>query len=91
MPYSRTALLSLVLSPCVLSAATQPSDQQAQRLKSLTLEQLGNIEVTTQSKEPTEVWNTPAAIYVLTAEMYPPKLAPFRRHEFGEPPSAFVR
>ncbi|HVT99963.1 MAG TPA: TonB-dependent receptor plug domain-containing protein, partial [Acidobacteriaceae bacterium] len=38
------------------------------QLKTLSLEQLGNIEVVTQSKEPTEVWNTPAAIYVLTAE-----------------------
>jgi len=54
--------------PCVLLAATEPSDRQAQQLKSLTLEQLGNVEVTTQSKEPTEVWNTPAAVYVLTNE-----------------------
>jgi iron complex outermembrane recepter protein len=37
-------------------------------LKALSLEQLGNIEVTTESKEPTEVWNTPSAIYVLTQE-----------------------
>jgi iron complex outermembrane receptor protein len=34
----------------------------------MTLEQLGNIEVTTVSKEPEEVWNTPAAIYVITQE-----------------------
>jgi iron complex outermembrane recepter protein len=61
-------MLSLVLCPCVLSAATQPSDSEAQQLKSLTLEQLGNVEVTTQSKEPTEIWNTPAAVYVLTAD-----------------------
>lgn len=32
----------------------------------MSLEQLGNIEVTTASKEPEEVWNTAAAIYVLT-------------------------
>ncbi len=38
------------------------------QLKSLSLEQLGNIEVVTETKEPTEVWNTPAAIYVLTQE-----------------------
>jgi iron complex outermembrane recepter protein len=37
-------------------------------LKSLSLEQLGNIEITTQSKEPTQVWNTPSAIYVLTQD-----------------------
>jgi len=45
-------------------AASQPT----QNLKALSLEQLGNVEVTTQSKEPTEVWNTPAAVYVLTNE-----------------------
>ncbi|MGC2638776.1 MAG: TonB-dependent receptor [Acidobacteriaceae bacterium] len=34
----------------------------------MSLEQLGNIEVTTVSKEPEEVWKTPAAIYVITQE-----------------------
>src|ERR1700735_4175630 len=41
-------------------------DQSNQPLKNLTLEQLGDIEVTTASKEPVEVWQTPAAIYVIT-------------------------
>jgi iron complex outermembrane recepter protein len=41
-----------------------PSDD----LKQLSLEQLGAVEVTTTSKEPEEVWNTPAAIYVITQE-----------------------
>ena len=36
------------------------------QLKTMSLEQLGNVEVTTVSKEPEEVWRTPAAIYVLT-------------------------
>ncbi|MGB6133566.1 MAG: TonB-dependent receptor [Acidobacteriaceae bacterium] len=36
------------------------------QLKDLSLEQLGNVEVTTYSKTPTELWNTPAAVYVLT-------------------------
>lgn len=67
MPSFRTTVLTFVLSPCLLSAAKQHSDQ-AQQLKSLTLEQLGNVEVTTQSKEPTEVWDTPSAVYVLTSE-----------------------
>jgi iron complex outermembrane receptor protein len=44
------------------SAATQ------KQLKSLSLEQLGNVEVVSETKEPTEVWNTPAAIYVLTQQ-----------------------
>jgi iron complex outermembrane receptor protein len=34
----------------------------------LSLEQLGDVEVTTASKEPEQVWRTPAAIYVLTQE-----------------------
>ncbi len=46
------------------SWASPPSDQ----LKGMTLEQLANIEVTTVSKEPEEVWNTPAAIYVITQD-----------------------
>src|SRR5882724_13100728 len=37
-------------------------------LKELSLAELGNIEVTTTSKEPEEVWKTAAAIYVLTQE-----------------------
>jgi iron complex outermembrane receptor protein len=37
-------------------------------LKHLTLEQLGSVEVTTASKEPEQVWRTPAAIFVLTQD-----------------------
>jgi iron complex outermembrane receptor protein len=37
-------------------------------LKQLSLEELGDIKVTTASKEPEEVWRTPAAIYVITQE-----------------------
>jgi iron complex outermembrane receptor protein len=40
----------------------------AQSLKQLSLEELGNVEVTTASKEPEQVWKTPAAIYVITQE-----------------------
>jgi outer membrane receptor protein involved in Fe transport len=38
------------------------------QLKRLSLEQLGDLEVTTVSKEPVTVARTPAAIYVLTQE-----------------------
>lgn len=38
------------------------------KLASLSLAQLGNVKVTSVSKEPEEVWRTPAAIYVITAE-----------------------
>jgi iron complex outermembrane receptor protein len=37
-------------------------------LKQLNLEQLGDVEVTTVSKEPVKIARTPAAIYVLTQE-----------------------
>ncbi len=49
-------------------AAQQPVAISSQQLKDLSLEQLGNVEVTTEFKEPTQVWNTPSAIYVLTGE-----------------------
>jgi len=37
-------------------------------LKGLSLEQLGDVKITTVSKVPEEVWKTPAAIYVITQE-----------------------
>lgn len=37
-------------------------------IKALSLEQLGNLQVTTASKEPEAVWKTSAAIYVITHE-----------------------
>jgi iron complex outermembrane recepter protein len=47
---------------------TPQSSQSNESLKQLSLEELGNIEVTTASKEPVEVWQTPAAIYVITQD-----------------------
>ncbi len=62
----------LVLLPFILNggwARASQNDQNAGgNLKGLSLEQLGNVEVTTASKEPEEVWHTPAAIYVITQE-----------------------
>ncbi len=56
-------------SSAAQSSVQQPGDQTSGNpLKQLTLEQLGNIEVTTVSKEPETVRRTPAAIYVITAE-----------------------
>ena len=34
----------------------------------MSLEELGTVQVVTESKEPTEIWKTPSAIYVLTGE-----------------------
>ena len=48
--------------------AMQVDQNPPATLKQLSLEQLGNVEVTTASKEPEQVWRTPAAIYVITQE-----------------------
>jgi len=70
----RAALLALVL--CCFGgkvyaqgpfAQSEPSNS-ASRLKDLNLEELGNIEVVTYSKTPTNLWETPAAMYVITSD-----------------------
>ena len=48
--------------------ATQIDQNPPANLKQLSLEQLGEVKVTTASKEPEQVWRTPAAIYVITQE-----------------------
>jgi outer membrane receptor for ferrienterochelin and colicin len=48
--------------------ASRKDQNEGGSLKQLSLEQLGNVEVTTASKKPEEVWHTPAAIYVITQE-----------------------
>ena len=64
--------LSLFCSPaCSMRALADSAGWtkgSGEPLKQLSLEQLGNVEVTTASKEPEEVWKTPAAVYVLTNE-----------------------
>lgn len=58
------ALVLVLLTGLVNKAVADPGDP----LKQLSLEQLGNVEVTTVSKEPVKITQTPAAIYVLTQE-----------------------
>jgi iron complex outermembrane receptor protein len=55
-------LLWLALGAGAIGAETEDDA----RLKRMTLEELGNIVVTSASKEPEAVWRTSAAIYVLT-------------------------
>jgi iron complex outermembrane receptor protein len=60
-----------LLLPALGAAASPlplPAPVGEQQLKSMSLEQLGNIKVTTVSKRPEEIWRTPAAIYVLTSQ-----------------------
>jgi iron complex outermembrane recepter protein len=69
---ARQALSVLVLlfaglgPPCLAASPRDPDTTES--LKSLSLAQLGSVEVTTASKEPEQVWKTPAAIFVLTQE-----------------------
>lgn len=65
-PLAIAAFIAL-LSPTFRAEIPSGGNQQ-NPLKTLSLEELGNIEVTTASKEPEAVWNTPAAIYVITQE-----------------------
>lgn len=52
----------------VLSVAQANPADNPKQLKSLSLEQLGNVEVVTANKWPTELWHTPSAVYVITAD-----------------------
>jgi iron complex outermembrane receptor protein len=64
------ALIGLiVLGGLVNQSFAHPQgEQDAAPLKQLSLEELGNVEVTTTSKEPEQIWKTSAAIYVLTQD-----------------------
>src|SRR5437870_8648214 len=61
-------LLLSGLAPVSWGDATETSETTEGRLTQVSLEQLGQIEVTTASKRPVKVSRTPAAIYVVTQE-----------------------
>jgi len=64
--------MSLLLLPGLVKQSRGDSAQKDQksegRLTQVSLEELGQIEVTTASKEPVKASRTPAAIYVITQE-----------------------
>lgn len=60
--------LTGLLFPTLVAAATETESNQSSQLKQLSLEQLGNVEVTTASKTPEKISRTPAAIFVVTQE-----------------------
>ena len=67
----RAALIVLFALAGLLNqsfAAPQEEQAGAAPLKQLSLAELGNVEVTTTSKEPEQIWKTSAAIYVLTQD-----------------------
>jgi len=65
LPAFFLAALCLFGIRALADADGQPGGKE---LKQLSLEQLGNIEVISVTKTPESVWNTPAAIYVITQE-----------------------
>src|ERR1700676_3751159 len=69
-PAQAAALVVLIMIFAVQNYANSSTNEQETNapLKQLSLEQLGNLEVTTVSKEPAEIQRTAAAIYVLTQE-----------------------
>jgi iron complex outermembrane receptor protein len=70
-PWRQAAVVAVLASIfTVQSYANSPNNEQetSTPLKQLSLAQLGNVEVTTTSKEPETVWRTPAAIYVVTQQ-----------------------
>ena len=60
--------LTVASAHLVLAGLARGQDTGSAALAQMSLEQLGNVEVTTASKEPEEVWKTPAAICVITQE-----------------------
>lgn len=58
-------MLAALARPCT---ARGSAAEDSQSLKQLSIEQLGQVEVTSVTKEPEEVWKTPAAVYVITSQ-----------------------
>jgi iron complex outermembrane receptor protein len=57
-----------VAIPGIFSRALAQAASEKRNLKDLSLEELGNIEVTTYSKSPTGLWAVPAAMVVITGD-----------------------
>ena len=67
----RVVVLALIVLTGMLNrgfAAPQDDPTNGAPLKQLSLAELGNVQVTTTSKEPEQIWKTSSAIYVLTQE-----------------------
>ncbi len=72
-PIFQLFVVAVVLfAACAATASADQSQSSLQTnnnpVRDLTLEQLGDVQVTTVTKEPEEVWDTSAAIYVITQE-----------------------
>ena len=61
-------LLAAYLSAPHWATAAEQNQDALPRLTDLTLDQLGDVEVTSVSKRPEEIWRTAVAVYVITGE-----------------------
>jgi iron complex outermembrane receptor protein len=69
VPRAALIVLFLLTGPVNQSVAAPQEDQaNGEPLKQLSLAELGNVEVTTASKEPEKIWKTSAAVFVLTQD-----------------------
>jgi iron complex outermembrane receptor protein len=66
LPKLAIPLIAALLAPAAV-AAQQPAPPAA-TLRELSLEQLGDLEVTTVAKQPAQVWRSAAAVFVLTQD-----------------------
>src|SRR5260221_7341687 len=67
---SIVVIVLLLLAGLVAESQADPQTipKADEPLRQLSLADLGNVEVTTASKEPEAVWKTPAAVFVITQE-----------------------
>ena len=65
---SRKILAVIALLCAGSNARAQLNQGPTDPLKRLSLEELANVEITTQSKAPEQVWKTASAIYVITQD-----------------------
>lgn len=66
--WGAAAVMPVLCLGVLRAQGEQTAAASSKDLTQLSLAELGNIEVTTTSKEPEQVWKTPAAIYVITQE-----------------------
>jgi len=64
----KISTLAVLAGTLAVSAFPQTNNPPEDQLKKLSLEQLGDVEVTSKSKAPEQVWKTAAAVYVITQE-----------------------
>ena len=64
----KIAMIAAFAGGVVPTVRCQSDQTPQEQLKQLSLEQLGNLEVTTKSKAPEQVWKTAAAVYVITQD-----------------------